>query len=90
MLSRHVLREKELRHYGKRRIKLQILEIDDVLQHVIDTSEPYQTLLDPPPGPPSDEHGNFLPLPEWKPGQPKPSTCPPHIHPLKEVANGAC
>jgi len=53
MLSRHVLREKELRHYGKRRIKLQILEIDDVLQHVIDTSEPYQTLLDPPPGPPS-------------------------------------
>jgi hypothetical protein len=29
------------------------------------------------------KNGNFLPLPEWKPGQPKPATWPSHIHPPK-------
>jgi hypothetical protein len=50
------------------------------------TGEPYQTLLDPPPGPPADEHGNFFLLPEWKPGHPKPPTWPPHIQPPKEIS----
>jgi len=53
-----------------------ILEIDDVLQHVIDTDEPYRPLLDPPAL--ADEHGNLLPLPEWKPGHPKPPNWPRH------------
>ena len=35
---------------------------------------------------PTDEHGNFLPLPEWKPVHPKPEDWPSHIHPPKEVA----
>jgi len=34
----------------------------------------------------ADEHGNFLPLPEWKPGHPKLPNWPPQIHPPKEVA----
>jgi len=34
----------------------------------------------------ADEHGNFLPLPEWKPGHPKLPNWPPHIHLPKEVA----
>lgn len=33
-----------------------------------------------------DEHGNFLPFPEWKPGRPKPPDWPSHIHPPKEVS----
>jgi len=61
----------------------------EVIMNVFDlrnTGEPYQTLLDPPPGPPADEHGNFLPLPESKPGHPKPPNWPSHIHLPKEVA----
>ena len=62
---------------------------DGVIMNVFDlrnTGEPYQTLLDPPPGPPADEHGNFFLLPEWKPGHPKPPTWPPHIQPPKEIS----
>lgn len=40
------------------------------------------------PDPPANEHGNFHPLPEWKPGQPKPPNWPPHIHLPKEVSRG--
>ena len=55
----------------------------------ISTREPHETLLDPPLGPPTDEHGSFLPLPEWKPGHPKPPKRPLHIHPpKKEVSLG--
>ena len=45
--------------------------------------KPYQTRLDPPPGPPADAEGNFLPLPQWLPGQPQPADWPPHTHPPK-------
>jgi hypothetical protein len=40
----------------------------------IRTGKPYQTRLNPPPGPPSN------PLPEWKPGQPRPVNWPSNIH----------
>jgi len=80
-----IVKRKDEAEHGEYRTKLQILDIYDRMQHAIDTSEPYQTLLDPPPGPPADEHGNFLPLPEWKPGHPKPPNWPSHIHPPKEV-----
>lgn len=62
-----------------------ILAIYDEMQHAIDTGEPYQTKLDPPPGPPADEAGNFLPLPEWNPGEPRPANWPRHIHAPKDV-----
>jgi hypothetical protein len=78
--------EKELCHYGEYRTKLQILGIYDAFQRAITTGESYRTLLDPPPDAPADEHGSFLPLPEWKPGPPKPPNWLPHIHPPKEVA----
>ncbi len=42
----------------------------------------YQTNL----GPPADTEGNFLPLPQWLPGQPQPADWPTHIHPPREVA----
>ena len=46
--------------------------------------EPLPDLARPTPGPLADEQGNFLPLPEWKPGQPEPPNWPRHIHPPKE------
>jgi hypothetical protein len=67
------------------RTKDTILSIYDEMAEAIRTGKPYQTRLDPSPGPPADEHGNFLPLPEWKPGQPKPLNWPLHIHAPKEV-----
>ena len=42
--------------------------------------KPYQTRLDPAPGPPADAEGDFLSLPEWKPSDPRPANWPPHIH----------
>ncbi len=49
------------------------------------TGKPYQTRLDPPSGPPADGEGNFLPLPQWLPEQPRPANWPPHIHGPREV-----
>ena len=49
------------------------------------TGQSYQTCLDPPPGPPADEPGNFLPLPEWRPGEPRPANWPRHIHTPRNV-----
>jgi hypothetical protein len=60
-------------------------EIYDEMAEAIRTGIPYKTRLSPSPGPPADEKGNFLPLPEWPPGQPKPANWPSHIHPPKEV-----
>lgn len=59
------------------------------MQASIRTGQPYQTCLDPPPEPPSDEHGNFLSLPDWKPGQPRPADWPLHIHPPIGVVLGS-
>jgi len=81
-----IVRRKDEEKRGEYRTKRVILEIYDEMAEAMRTGKPYQTRLDPPPGPPADEHGNFLPLPEWKPGQPKPANWPSHIHPPKEVS----
>ncbi len=47
----------------------------------VEAGKPYQTRL----GPPADAEGNFLPLPQWLPGQPQPQDWPPHIHPPRGV-----
>jgi len=91
-----VRRKDEEKHDGDYRTKRVILEIYDAMQEAIRAGQPYQTRLDPPPGPPNE------PLPEWKPGQPKPADWPSHIHPprgsratppdewhLSDLANGA-
>ena len=76
-----IVRRKDEEKHGDYRTKRVILEIYDAMAEAIRTGKPYQTRLDPPPGPPADETGNFLPLPEWNPGQPKPANWPSHIHP---------
>jgi hypothetical protein len=79
-----VRRKDEAKYNGDYRTKRVILEIYDEMAAAMRTGIPYKTRLDHPPGPPADEQGNFLPLPEWKPGQPKPNDWPSHIHAPKE------
>ncbi len=81
-----IVRRKDEGKYGEYRTKHVILEIYDEMAEAMRTGIPYKTRLNPPPGPPADEEGNFLPLPEWNPGQPKPTIWPRHIHPPKEVS----
>jgi hypothetical protein len=80
-----IVRRKDEEKHGEYRTKRVILEIYDEMAEAMRTGKPYQTSLAPPPGPPADEKGNFLSLPDWKPGQPKPSNWPSHIHPPREV-----
>jgi hypothetical protein len=78
-----IVRRKDEEKYGEYYTKRVILEIYDEMAEAVRTGIPYKTRLDPPPGPPADDRGNFLPLPEWNPGQPKPKDWPLHIHPLR-------
>ncbi|HVN96860.1 MAG TPA: N-6 DNA methylase [Syntrophorhabdaceae bacterium] len=75
-----IVKRKDESAHGTYRTKDTIVEIYDALTDAIRAGQPYQTRLDPPPGPPADNKGNFLPLFEWKPGQPKPADWPSHIH----------
>lgn len=79
-----IVRRRDEGKHGEYRTKRVILEIYDEMAEAIRTGKPYQTRLNPPPGPPADEKGNFLPLPEWNPGQLKPANWPSHIHLPKE------
>jgi len=71
-----VRRKDEEKYAGDYRTKRVILEIYDAMQESIRTGKPYQTRLDPPPGPPTDSDGKFIPVAEWDE-----SNWPSHIHP---------
>ena len=43
--------------HGEYRTRCVILEIYDAMQQAIETGQPYQTLLDPPPADPCVAHG---------------------------------
>jgi len=60
-----VRRKDEAKHNGDYRTKRTILEIYDQMAEAIRTGTPYQTHLIPPPGPPTDPEGNFIPCNEW-------------------------
>jgi hypothetical protein len=45
-----IVRRKDMEHYGSFRTKDLILDIYDMMAEAIRTGEPYQTILDPPPG----------------------------------------
>lgn len=51
-----VVSQRDSKKYGTYRTKETILSIYDAMQHAIDTGEPYQTLLDPPPADPRVAH----------------------------------
>lgn len=67
-----IVKRKEIQAHGHHRIKRRLLDIYDRMRRAIDTGEPYQTLLDPPPGHPSVAHPEST-RPEWaRRGEPQP------------------
>ena len=51
-----IVKRNDMKQYGDFRTKLMILDIYDRMQQAMDTGEPYQTLLDPPPADPRVAH----------------------------------
>ena len=51
-----IVKRRDIQQFGDYRTKHTILEIHDAMQRAIKTSEPYQTLLDPPPADPRVAH----------------------------------
>lgn len=70
----------EVTQPGRYITKDTILEIYDEMQRAIESGEPYETRLNPPPGPPTDVDGNFIPMKEWDA-----DNWPSHIHPPRNV-----
>ncbi|HQU45807.1 MAG TPA: hypothetical protein PK867_23535 [Pirellulales bacterium] len=56
-----------------------ILAIYEELAAAIASGRPYPTRLDPPPGPPADEAGKFIPMADWDQ-----ANWPSHIHPPRQ------
>ncbi len=75
-----VRRKDEEKYDGDYRTKRVVLEICDAMQEAIRTGQPYQSRLDPPPGPPRDAEGNFVRYAQIA-GNP-----PPHIHLPRDAA----
>jgi len=69
-----VRRKDEDEYKGEFRTKSAILKIYDAIVESIRAGRAYMSPLEPPPGPPAVD------LPAWKPGKPKPSSWPSHIH----------
>ena len=74
-----IVKRKDIQQYGSYRSKEMVLEIFDKMTEAIQTGQSYQTVLDPPPGPPCDEQGNFIPVDQWDV-----NNWPEHIHKPKE------
>lgn len=70
-----IVKRKDEQAHVEYRTKRVILEIYDEMTEAIRTGQPYHTRLDPPPGPPTDAEGNFIPMAEWDP-----TNWPSHIH----------
>jgi hypothetical protein len=73
-----VRRKDEEKYNGDYRTKRVILEIYDAMQQAIQTGQPAPTPLNPPPGPPTDANGNFLPPEQWDP-----QNWPSHVHAMR-------
>jgi hypothetical protein len=73
-----IVKRKDEAKHGDYRTKLQILQVYDAMAEAITTGNPYQTILDPPPGPPADADGNFIPVADWHTLDPHRTS---HIHP---------
>ena len=74
-----IVKRTDEQQYGEYRTKRVILEIYDAMSEAIRTGQPYQSRLDPPPGPPING------LPDWPAGTPQPANWPSHIHPPRHA-----
>jgi len=70
-----IVKRKDEKEYGEYRTKLRILEIYDQMTHCLATNTEYRSTLNPPPGPPCDSEGNFIPVEKWDK-----NNWPRHIH----------
>jgi len=86
-----IVRERDEAAHGAYRTKDTILEIYDEMARVSaenaaavaagrQATARYQTRLNPPPGPPCDAQGNFIPVAQWDR-----ANWPPHIHQPRET-----
>jgi SOS-response transcriptional repressor LexA len=75
-----IVKRKDEKKFGTYRTKNMILKIYDDLAESQRTGRPYISPLNPPPGPPTDEHGHFIPMSQWDPNQ-----WPSHIHPPRDT-----
>ena len=78
--SFRVLKESEIKEFGKYKTQENILKVYDKMAEAIKTGKPYQTILDPPPGPTTDAQGNFIPMAQWDV-----NNWPVHIHKPRSV-----
>jgi hypothetical protein len=76
-----IVQRKDETQHGEYRTKRVILEMYNAMQEATRTRQPYQTCLDPPPGPPIDANGNFVHYAEIA------ANPPPHIHLPRDHAN---
>ena len=92
MESFPIVKRKDEQAHGRYRTKDAILEIYDRMAEVIQANaaavaagrQPtvrYQTALNPPPGPPTDAAGNFIPMAQWDR-----ANWPAHIHQPRPTA----
>lgn len=70
-----IVKRKDEKEYGEYRTKLRILDIYDQMTHCLATNTEYRSTLNPPPGPPCDSEGNFIPVEHWDE-----NNWPKHIH----------
>jgi hypothetical protein len=70
-----IVKRKDEQAHGEYRTKQVILELYDEMAEAILTGQPYNTRLDPPPGPPQNAQDNVIPMAEWDP-----NNWPSHIH----------
>ncbi len=86
-----IVKRKDVEKYGTYRTKDTILEIYDEMQAAMaenatavaagrQPTARYRTRLNPPPGPPADAAGNFIPMAQWDPAH-----WPSHIHQPREA-----
>lgn len=74
-----IVKRKDEKEYGEYRTKLRILKIYDQMTHCLSTNTEYRSNLDPPPGPPCDADGNFIPVEKWDK-----NNWPKHIHKMNK------
>jgi hypothetical protein len=75
-----ILKRSDDERFRTYRTKDTILKIYDDLAESQRTRHPFVSALNPPPGPPTDEHGHFIPMSQWDPNH-----WPSHIHPPRET-----
>ena len=79
MESFPIVKRKDEKEYGEYRTKRRILEIYDAMTPLFESEAPqafYSSPLDPPPGPPCNADGSFVPVQDWDE-----HNCPSNIHP---------